>query len=740
MMAGETPDLQTFTPNINPELKIPFLTDQMEIDGELDESLWTEAAIAENFVETQPGDMVKPQVGTKVRIAYDQEFLYVAFICEDDPDKVRASLRDRDEIWNDDYVGVLIDTYGNSNWAYFVFSNAFGVQGDTRFSESGGEDDRFDMIFSSAGKITDKGFQVEMAIPFSSMRFPDNDVQNWRINFWRNHPRENRYNYSWTKIDRDDPCFLCQYGEVKGVENIVPASSFELLPAVIANQSGQLSNFDNPGSAFKNKDLKGEVGLSFKWAATPSLTVEGSVNPDFSQVESDASQIDVNNTFALSFPERRPFFQEGSDLFQSWQRIVYTRSINNPIVAAKIIGRWDKTTLAYLGAADEKTPVFLPFEERSRFVAMEKSVSNILRFKQEYGENNFIGALISDRRLDEGGSVTNYSIDALYRFFSNYQIEFQAVGSTNKEPNDTSLTSSFNDITFSNGKHNAGFDGETINGNSIYASVERDGRHWRFDVDFRQTSPTFRTGNGLVTQNNNRLVSLQTGYTFYFDDNPVFKRIQPRINTARHWNYTGTVKDEWIAPAIFMNLEGQTNVEFGWQINNERFSKKEFNAINRVYFWTNSRFSEMVSLGFFVRRGNYIDRSNLVKGHGTQVFEAWGTIKPLDNFIIQPEYTYAELIRKTDEKFSFAGSIYRVRANYQFTRELFLRMVLQYNQFNDVLDIEPLLSYKVNPFTIFYLGMSADKVNYNNSSFLASPNWTTTSRQFFMKFQYLFSI
>ncbi len=736
----DQPEIQSFTPNKKPDLNIPFLTDKIEVDGNLDEQLWTQAAIADNFVETQPGDLTKPQVNTEVRIAYNKEFLYVAFICEDDPDKVRASLRDRDEIWSDDYVGVLVDTYGNSNWAYFLFSNAFGVQGDTRYSTSGGEDDRFDMIYFSSGKITDTGFQVEMAIPFSSMRFPDNDVQNWRINFWRNHPRENRYKYSWTTINRDDPCFLCQYGQAQGIEDIEPGSSFEVLPSFVGNQSGQISDFDNPNSKFIDEDIKGELGVSVKWAATPSLTVEGSINPDFSQVESDASKIDVNNTFALSFPEKRPFFQEGSDLFRTWHKIVYTRSINDPIAAAKIIGRWDKTTFALLSAFDENTPIILPFEERSRFVAMENSASNILRFKHEYGENNFIGALISDRRLEGEGSITNYSFDAMYRFFNNYIIEFQAVGSHNKEPNDSTLTSSFNNVSFANGKHTAGFNAETITGDAIYTGIERNARNWDFNIKYWQTSPTFRTGNGLVTQNNNRQVSFNTGYTFYFDDNPIIKRIRPIFNTARHWNYNGTVKDEWIVPGLFMNLQGQINTEIGYVFNNELFSGTKFNGINRIHWWLESRFSEMVSVGFFYRNGNYIDRRNLEKGHGTQAFELWGTIKPLNNFIIQPNITYAELIRNSDNKFSFKGAIYRVKANYQFTRELFLRLVLQYNEFNNDFAFEPLLSYKVNPFTIFYLGMSSDKQNYNNGSMLDVLDWETTSRQFFMKFQYLFSI
>lgn len=726
-------------PNQKPKLSIPFSNESIKIDGNLNDPLWNNAVKANNFTEFTPNDGNKPLVSTEVLVAYDMQNLYVAFICQDDPNLVRASLQDRDNIWSDDYVGILIDTYGNSNWAYYLFANPLGIQGDSRFSTTSGEDEGFDVIYTSEGQITNSGFQVEMAIPFSSLRFPDTDVQNWRINFWRNHPRESRFRYSWSSISRDDPCFLCQYGEMEGLKNIKPASSLEILPYAIGSQAGRIKDFNNANSGFKNNDIEGTAGFNLKWAATPSLTVEGTYNPDFSQVESDAGQIDVNNTFALFFPERRPFFQEGSDLFRTWTDIVYTRSINNPVVATKIIGRWDKSTLAYMSAYDEETPLILPFEERSRFVEVGNSLSNIIRFKQQFGENNFIGTTISDRRLDDGG-VLNYSVDGLYRFGENYQIEFQAVGSQTNEPKDTLLTSGINDILFDNKSKSAAFDGESFAGNALYASFERNARYWNLDLDYRETSPSFRSGNGFITQNDNRRLLVWTGYTFYFEDHPIFNQIQPFVHSGRLWNFNGLVKDEWINPGIYFNLKGQTNAEIAYTINNENFSGKQFNSINRINFYIDSRFSEILSLGLYIRAGNYIDRGNLVKGHGIQTFESWATIKPLSNFIIQPSFVYAELIRNDNDKVSFAGGIWRVRFNYQFTREFSLRLVTEYNRFSDNFSLEPLFSYKINPFTIFYAGMTQNKQNYTDKNIYQVNDWTTTSRQFFMKFQYLFTL
>ncbi|MCB0281622.1 MAG: carbohydrate binding family 9 domain-containing protein [Calditrichaeota bacterium] len=729
---------QGFQPNELPAIEIPFTEKQIILDGELTETFWSDAARADNFCEFTPGDRTRPKVKTEAYIIYNQTTLYVAFKCYDDPVSVRASLVERDNIWQDDYAGVLIDTYGNSNWAYYLFSNPIGVQGDSRFSTTAGEDDGFDIIYYSEGKITDFGYQLEMAIPFSSLRFSDDVLQKWRINFWRNHPRESRFRYSWASISKDDPCFLCQFGKVENIRDIKPGSSLEILPYLITSQSGQQSN-EQETAPFKNGAVKGTAGGNVKWNVTPGITLEATINPDFSQIESDADQVDVNRTFALYFPERRPFFQEGSDLFNTWVNIVYTRSINNPLISTKLIGRWDNSTLAYIAAYDENTPLIIPFEEYSRVIRdAGKSFSNIVRFKQQFGNNNYIGLLMSDRRINDGG-ILNYGIDGLIRFMENYQFEFQFTGALTNEPNDTLISSGVNNLVFDNNK-TSDFDGENFSGDAIYFSVERDAKHWDWDLDFRETSPRFRTGNGFIGQNSKRQAEFWSAYTFYFENNPWFDRIQPLLRTGRVWNYDGLIKDEWIYPAIYMSMKGQLQTEIGFFWDNENYSDKQFNHINRFSMDIISDFSEMFSFGLSLMAGKFIDRKNLVRGHGLQEFELYATIKPLTNFFIEPSYTYAELIRDDTNKYAFSGAIFRLRFNYQFTRRLSSRIIVQHNNFVNQLSVEPLVSYKINPFTIFYAGITEDKQNYSDKPFTEVYNWTTVSRQYFLKFQYLFSL
>jgi len=737
--AQSTNGTGAFQPNLKPSLEIRRVAGAIEIDGELNDAGWSGAAHAANFAESRPGDQTKPPVETEVFVAYDDANFYIAFIAHDNPKSIRSSLRDRDQIWADDNVGLILDTYGDAAWAYEIFFNPLGIQGDLRWTPQG-EDDGFNIIYNSRGKITEAGYQVEVAIPFSSLRFPDKPAQTWRATFWRNHPRDSRRQYSWAAMSRDNPCFPCQFGTLTGIENVKPGGTFELLPSVIGFQSGQIRDFDDPNSGLANSKIDGEASLGLQYAFTPSLTAEATYNPDFSQVESDAAQIDVNRTFALFYPERRPFFQEGSDLFNTWHNAFYTRSINDPIFAAKLTGRMNRTSIAYIGGRDEHSPIILPFEERSAILQTGRSTSNILRVKQTFLQDSYIGGMLTDRRLDGGGSGTVAGLDGLLRFWKNYRLEAQTVFSRTRESNNPTFNDDILaqvDTLFERGKHTAVFDGESFGGHALYASFERDARHWNFDFDYWAASPAFRADNGFVTSNDNRQFIFSTRYSFY-PNTKLIDRFNPGIMVGRFWNYAGARKDNWIRPTINFQLKAQTNVFIGSVFSAERFREKEFPGIRRLEVEVNSDFSDPLTLGFYWAHGRSIARRLAVPvlGKGTD-FQVWGTIKPTQRLIIQPEYTYSKL-NYSDGREIFSGYILRARVNYQFTRELFLRMIVQYNNFGQGLSLEPLLSYKLNPFTIFYLGSTQQYFDLDPAS--GPRDFTQTSRQFFMKFQYLVRI
>lgn len=747
----ETPNNGTngFQPNLKPLLQIQRIAAPIQIDGELNEPAWQAAVKAFNFSEHRPGDQTRPPVDTEALLAYDDTHLYLALIAHDDPKSIRYSLRDRDEIWQDDNIGMILDTYGDGAWAYEIFTNPLGIQGDIRWTPQG-EDTGFNIVYDSKGKITETGFQVEMAIPFSSLRFPDRPIQMWRATFWRNHPRSSRGQYSWATISRDDPCFPCQFGTLTGIENVKPGGKLELLPSVIGFQSGTIRDSQIPHSGLENSKIDGEASLGVQYSFSPSLTAQGTYNPDFSQVESDAAQIDVNTTFALFYPERRPFFQEGSDLFDSFYRAFYTRSINNPQFAGKITGRMNRMSLAYLVGRDENSPIIIPLEERSGFISGGKGTSNILRLRRNFLEDSYIGGLITDRRLDGGGAGTMAGVDGVLRFKKNYRLEAQVLFSRTKEPNDTTLTENIvsSQRYFERGKHTVAFDGESFNGNAVYASFERDARLWNFDFDYYAASPSFRADNGFVTSNDNRQLIFWNGL-FFYPNNKILDQVSPRLTVGRFWNSAGVRKDDWIRPAVFFQFKAQTSLWLGSVFSRERFREVVIPGIRRIEIEVNSNFSSPLTAGFWLSHGRFIARREdpPVLGRGTD-FQAWATIKPLQQLIIQPEFAYFTLDHPDGHEL-VSQNVLRTRINYQFTRELFLRLIVQYSQQETAgketgkgLSIEPLLSYKLNPFTIFYAGFTnqSERLYDNNSGAPLSSDLIDTQRQFFMKFQYLVQI
>ncbi len=721
-----------FVPNEKPRLAVGRAPGAIKIDGEIDDAGWNGAAKAENFAEHTPGDKVQPPVATEVLVTYDAEDFYLAFICYDDPATVRVTMRDRDEIFSDDYIGIILDTYGDAAWAYEIFVNPYGLQGDLKMLSDGEEEMTFDIVFESRGKLTAQGWQAEVAIPFSSLRFPHRPVQEWRATFWRNRSRSSRERSTWAAIDRDEPCFPCQFGYLTGIEGAAPGSRLEVLPSLVGYQYSVPENSDDLRAGLKHENPDGEASLNLRYLLSSDLTADIAVNPDFSQVESDAAQIDVNNNFALFYPEKRPFFQEGSDVFRAFTDVVYTRSLNDPLIAAKLTGRaTSKTTVGYVGARDEVSPIILPFDEHTDIVTAGKSVSNIGRVRQSLGEDSYVGAIVTDRRLDDGGSGSVAGADVSLRFLKNYRLVGQLLASRTVEPNNPALYGADDDARFDRGRHTAAFDGEKYWGSLIYAGLEREARVWNLEVSYRGASPTFRADNGFVFRNNQREGDIWTGL-FFRPNRKVVKEVSTSIALGRIWNYAGKRKDEWVSPEVVLLFPAQTTLELGYLFSRETYQGIFFPGIRDYRVGVSSRFIDAITVELLAKKIRYIARrvNPPALGRGWE-YEAVASIKAFERLVVQPEYGYSELSFADGRKI-FAGYVWRTKLNYQFTREWFLRLVFQYDNFDRVLNIEPLISYKFNPFTIFYAGSSHNYRNLPNSEDLA-----LSGRQFFFKFQYL---
>ena len=730
-----------FKPVFNPALEIDKSAGAIDIDGKLNDPGWKNAGRAANFVERSPGDNTKPEVETEASVTYDEHNLYVAFVCYDDPAAIRATMCQRDQFNGDDAVCLLIDTYGDASWAYEFFVNPYGIQKDRLWTSVGGEgggfeDLGYDLIWESAARMTPTGYQVEMAIPFASLRFPNQDEQTWKVDFWRNRPRESDTQYSWAARDRNEQCWPCQWGTIEGIRNVHPGKGIEILPTVLAYQSGSLHNLSEPDARFRNSNPEGELSLGGKYSVSSDVTVEASINPDFSQIESDAAQIDVNSTIALFYPERRPFFQEGSDIFRTLFNSFYTRMINDPAFTAKLTGRMGRTSIGFLAAYDENTPYMIPLEERSLIVNSGKSTVNVLRGSRAFGDNSMLGFIITDRRLDRGGSGTIAALDGRIRLSKNYSVDGQFIASHTKEPDDLSVTSELEDFQFDNGKHTAVFDGESFYGSAFITRFNRDARNWNFFVDYNQVSPTYRTETGYDPWTDYRNLTVWTGYNIY-PKSGILERITPQAHTYRKWNFNGQRKIEETNLGINGRIRvAQTHFGANFSRNYESWAGLEFDDLWMIDLDLGSRLSDHFGFDFNLHHGRSVARRELVKGDETSLYASL-ILKPADRLVIEPDLNFAQSHHIDTGEEIFYGYISRTRIQYQANRELSFRLVVQYNDFAKTWEVDPLLTYRVSSFSVLYIGSTYDYSNVETGSGLNSA-WRMTSRQFFVKLQYLF--
>jgi hypothetical protein len=736
----------TFQPVYHPTLEIDKAGDLIRIDGDLADPGWVNAGHVDNFVERSPGDMTEPEVETEAFITYDDEYLYVAFKCYDDPSTIRATMCQRDQFYGDDAVTLFIDTYGDAAWAYEFFVNPYGVQKDYLWSRVHGEDPGIDLIWESAGKITDFGYQVEMAIPFESMRFPDTPAQSWRMDFWRNRPRESYTEYSWAAYDRNEQCWPCQWGTVNGINNVRPGKGLEIMPTVVGHQTSWLADLNNPDAPLEEGHVKNELSLGGKYSISSSMTVEGTYNPDFSQIESDAAQIDVNTTIALFYPERRPFFQEGSDIFRTIFNSFYTRTVNDPRFAVKLTGRMNRMNIGFLSALDENTPYIIPLDDRSIMVISGKSYVNVLRISGAFGNDNHLGIILSDRRFEDdfsgdGGSGLIAGIDGDIRLTQNYSIVGQYITSYTKEPTDSVITDGFEDILFDKDRYTAAFDGESFSGDAFIVQLRRRARNLNFTVDYNQVAPAYRTEIGYDPWNDYRNLSLYTNYNYWIDSG-ILERVTPWANTDGRW-YFDNVK-RWDHYNI--GIEGRLRMaQIYFQAllgtGSELWNGITYEDLYTYEFDMGSQLSDKIGCYVGFDRSRTVARRLDTKGNETEIY-AELDLKPVNRLTIEPNVSYSKSTEVNTGEELYSGYITRTRIQLQANRELSFRFVIQYNDFNKKWEFDPLLTYRLSSFSVLYAGSTYDydRLEITPSSAQSYMDWKMTSRQYFMKLQYLFRL
>ena len=734
---------KSFNPTFYPVIEIQETSGSIRIDGSLNDDGWKDAVVTSDFSEQYPGDLIKPPVNTRVLMTYDNNSLYIAFICQDRGEDVRASHCERDHIRYDDNVGVSIDTYGDAAWAYILIANPFGIQGDALWSRESGEDYNFDMIWYSEGKVVDSGYQVEIAIPFSSLRFPKNPEQDWKINFFRNHRRHSNHEITWSAIDRGEDCKPCQWGHVTGISNVSPGTGIELIPSITGSQVG--NNVSNGSIDYDNP--KGEFGLSSKYLLASNATIEATYNPDFSQIESDPAVIDVNTTFALFLEDKRPFFQEGIDLFQTFFELLYTRSINNPRFAAKGTYRVNRTHIACLVSYDKDSYVIIPHEEYSEIRDAGKATVGAVRIQQMFGHNSHVGVIATGRYYDRGGSNSLLSVDGEWRISQPVQVNWQGVGNYTTE-------------------EDKGYYGQASTVSIRYASPQFYGT-----LRYFGSSRNFRADNGFETENNYHKSHLFLQYSIY----PKSRFLERcRIWTIFYnvWNYSGLDKKGVTTANGDLKFGfAQTNLFGLYSHRKERFHNINFNNLWFLRTGLSSTPSRALSFSSEIEYGNRIARSFAITGYEIRCSFSLD-IQPTDRARIENTFEY--LSSKVSEDYSktyafndvasvivfnegvrlYSQRVSRTSFSYNIAKALSFRLTLQHNDRektvlvkDDVTDyylltnirakswnLDPLLTFQPNPFSIIYVGLTHyyDAIN--------SDDMKLQQCQYYAKLQYLFQL
>lgn len=703
------------------------LGNKIKVDGVIESNEWEGTQSFDIKYQYFPGYNTLPPFKTTAYVTYSNTKLYVAFDAKiEDIKYLRASMRERDTGFMDDWVGIALDTYGDNRSLIIIGSNAYGSQIDLKETLGSDGDISYNINYETKGLIGEDGYVVEMAIPFSELQYEKKDTLRWKASFIRNSWKESRINASSNKFDRDNDCLPCQIDTYIELEGVNPKKRLEFLPYVSGNYVGSSDGYK---ISYDKPNFK--AGLSARYDFSSSTALDFTINPDFSQVEADVTRININSPFAVNYPERRPFFNEGNDILSSYGDAVYTRSINNPIFASKLVNQGSKQRVYFLTSYDRDTPYLVPGENRSYFGNGEGSFGNILRYQRTFVNGSNVGFLSTNRFYNGGGMGNMFGVDAKIRFNKTYNLDFIYSSSFSEEPDKDWISSS--DII--EGKTVA-LDGEKFSGNLLSIGFNRVSEHWTTSFDYDQLSPFFRADMGFITQNNFREFSFEQSYLKRRD-----KKVTDyfaKIETEIRYNSSGKLKRVHLLPIYAMSFKNGFSFDYAYSYNVfEEYNGDEFKnfASNFIAF----RYTSTEKLSIFSR--NLIGRSIAYNISNPEIGKRMRlnlsiNYRPNDKLSFSPSISSESMKYMGSSEKIYSGYIFRLNSKYQFSNDLSFKIVTEYNDFNSLLFMQPLLKWNPNPSTVFYIGGNT-QINYLKNN---DDKWTTDNSQLFLKLQYLFKI
>jgi len=685
-----------------------------------------------DFRQREPGDGTPASRETTGYVGYDDKNFYVVFVCKQDPAALRANMAKREAIMGDDIVGVLLDTYHDRRRAYVFVVNPLGIQMDGISTEGQEDDYSFDTLWHSDGRVTPEGFVAWLAVPFKSLRFPDAEQQTWGFALGRIIPQNNETSF-WPVMTRRVQGFAPQMATLEGLERISPGRNLQFIPYA----AGTTARFLDEGAARYSSKTEGRVGLDSKIVVKDAVTLDLTLNPDFSQVESDEPQVTINQRFEVFFPEKRPFFIENAGMFVTPENLFFSRRLANPQFGARVTGKLGRWAVAGV-ASDDLAPGQQLDEDDPQHG--KRASAGVARVQREFAQQSHVGVMATTRGF-AGGSNTVVSVDTRLALNKNWMFTGQAAISHTREP-----------------------ESPRRSGRDYRAGVSYSSRAIYYESNYIDRSPGFQSDLGYIPRVDIREFGSFGRYLWFPKDSRLLS-FGPSGDVSLNWDHRGRLQDWFVSPSLRFEFPASTEIRLSASKAYELFEGVGFDKRHARASFSSERlrwlgFSALYRVG---RDVNYYPAPGLAPFLGDSAEGNLGvTVRPISRFRLEESYIYNRLRtngsptlptipRETD---IFTLHLWRTKANLQFTRALSLRAIIDYNGVRPnaaLIDLtrdkrltaDILVTYLVNPGTAIYVGYNDQYANVRIDplpspalSPTASPT-TSVGRQFFVKASYL---
>jgi len=674
------------------------------------------------FTQKEPKDGAPVSQPTEAYLGYTDKNFYAVFLAFDkEPKKIRARMLRRELIDDDDQVGLWLDTFHDQRHAYMFYTNPYGIQQDGLWAENQGPDNSFDTVWHTTTKLNGNGYLVIIEIPFKSLRFPQQASVSWGVILIRVIPRNSEHSFFPQNTNRIQG-MLTQEGTLNGFHEISPGRNMQFIPYTSVGVFRALDERDPAGDRFTGKHVQPKAGLDSKVVIKDSLVLDTTINPDFGQIESDDPQVTVNQRFEVFFPEKRPFFQENSNFFQTPLNLVFTRRIVDPLYGVRLTGKAGPWAIGTM-LANDRSPGRSVIDTDP--LAGQNAYFGVLRVNRELGKNNSIGVIYTDRELHTNPNSFCTSLRCAVGFNRVGGVDTQIKINQNWQMNAQAVTS---ETKFSDGTHLAG------PAYQVYA--ERSSRRLEFNTMYQDIAPGFNADTGFINRTDYRRFSNFISRRFHPEGKHLVAH-SANLFQLSMWDHNGTRLNHQLNPNYQWNFPRNSVFAIFANWEHERLRPEDFSTLtaNRDYRHVvggaevGTQYFKWINLDLEMDWGT---ATNFVPRNGPPVLAYQNTafmravVRPMKGLTVENTYIMTRLLDQNTNLNIFNNHIMRSKWNYQFTKEFSLRLIGQYvttisnpglttlqNSKNFNGDV--LFTYLLNPGTAIYVGYNSNLQNLDPS-------------------------